>query len=153
MDKKLNVFLADLVVEYHKLQNFHWYVKGRSFFPLHAKLEEFYNGINKLIDEVAENILIINKKPLGSLKNFLAISKIKEEEEKFVCGGYIIKEVISDFTYLLESAKEIKNEADQSYEYSTSSLMDDCIKDFSKTLWMLKQSLEEEKHHNCESIN
>ena len=28
MEKKLNHLLADLVVEYHKLQSFHWYLKG-----------------------------------------------------------------------------------------------------------------------------
>ena len=28
MEKELNKLLADLVVEYHKLQSFHWYLKG-----------------------------------------------------------------------------------------------------------------------------
>lgn len=32
MLESLNQFLADLVVEYHKLQNFHWYVAGMDFF-------------------------------------------------------------------------------------------------------------------------
>ena len=50
MEKKLNLLLADLVVEYHKLQNFHWYVKGKSLFTLHGKLEELYNSVNKSID-------------------------------------------------------------------------------------------------------
>lgn len=53
MDKQLNKLLADLVVEYHKLQSYHWYIKGKDFFTVHAKLEELYNGVNKAIDEVA----------------------------------------------------------------------------------------------------
>ena len=32
MEKLLNKLLADLVTEYHKLQHFHWYVKGGDFF-------------------------------------------------------------------------------------------------------------------------
>lgn len=28
MEKLLNKLLADLVVEYHKLQSYHWYLKG-----------------------------------------------------------------------------------------------------------------------------
>ena len=32
MEKELNKLLADLVVEYHKLQSFHWYLKGYHFF-------------------------------------------------------------------------------------------------------------------------
>ncbi|STO30945.1 Metalloregulation DNA-binding stress protein [Fusobacterium necrogenes] len=142
MEKKLNVLLSDLVVEYHKLQNFHWYVKGKSFFQLHSKLEELYNGINKSIDEVAESILIIGGKPLGSLKEFSANSKIKEEENKYVSGEYILKEISSDFEYFLKVIKEIKLEADEKNEYIVSALMDDLIKEFAKGIWMLKQSME-----------
>ena len=143
MEKKLNLLLADLVVEYHKLQNFHWYVKGKSFFTLHGKLEELYNSVNKSIDEVAENILIIGGKPLGSLKEFLAHSKIKEEEDRYVCGSYIVKEVITDFQYFLNLIKELKIEADEKNEYIISGLMDDLMKEFAKILWMLRQSEEE----------
>ena len=42
MEKELNALLSDLVVEYHKLQSFHWYLKGSHFFDDHAKLESFY---------------------------------------------------------------------------------------------------------------
>lgn len=143
MEKKLNLLLADLVVEYHKLQNFHWYVKGKSFFTLHGKLEELYNSVNKSIDEVAENILIIGGKPLGSLKEFLAHSKIKEEEDRYVCGSYILKEVITDFQYFLNLIKELKIEADEKNKYIISGLMDDLMKEFAKILWMLRQSEEE----------
>ena len=31
METKLNQLLADFVVEYHKTQTFHWYVKGKRF--------------------------------------------------------------------------------------------------------------------------
>ena len=51
MEQKLNHFLADLAVEYHKLQNFHWYVKGKDFFTVHSKLEEYYDGISDMADD------------------------------------------------------------------------------------------------------
>lgn len=140
MEKKLNLLLADFVVEYHKLQNFHWYVKGESFFTLHLKLEELYNHMKDGIDEVAENILVIGGKPLGSMKEFLAISKIKEEGDKFVSDEYILREVVADFTYLLDSIYAIKELADNEKYYVISGLMDEYIKNFSKTIWMLKQT-------------
>ncbi len=70
METKLNQLLADFVVEYHKLQTFHWYVKGKDFFTVHAKLEEYYDHVNENIDEVAEHILMLNMKPLASLQEF-----------------------------------------------------------------------------------
>ena len=68
MDKLLNKLLADLVVEYHKLQHFHWYVKGADFFQVHAKLEEYYDEINEAVDEVAELMLQCKLKPASTMK-------------------------------------------------------------------------------------
>ena len=49
METKLNQLLADFVVEYHKLQTFHWYVKGKDFFTVHAKLEEYYDHVMRIL--------------------------------------------------------------------------------------------------------
>lgn len=139
MEKQLNNFLADLVVEYHKLQNFHWYVKGKDFFTVHAKLEELYNGINNAIDEVAENILMIEGKPLASLKDFLKHASIKESKMEHIQSKEVFKEVLADFNYLLTSVKEIKKEADEKEIYIISALMDEYIKQFTKSIWMISQ--------------
>lgn len=139
LEKKLNLLLSDLVVEYHKLQNFHWYVKGSDFFQVHVKLEEFYDGINEAIDEVAEKLLMVDGKPLASLKDFLATSKIKEADAKHLSSKEVFKEVLKDFEYLLESAKDVKKAADEKEVFLVSTYMDDLIGDFSKNIWMIKQ--------------
>lgn len=139
MEKQLNNFLADLVVEYHKLQNFHWYVKGKDFFTVHAKLEELYNGINGAVDEVAENILMIEGKPLASLKEFLDHASIKESKMEHIRSKDVFKEVLVDFNHLLMSAKAIKKEADEKEIYIISALMDEYIKQFTKSIWMINQ--------------
>lgn len=139
MEKELNELLADLVVEYHKLQNLHWYVEGKDFFHAHAKLEEFYNYINEMIDEVAEHILMMDGKPIASLQEFLETSKIKELSKKHISSSDAFEHVKKDFSKLLESIINIKKEADQKEVYVISSLMDGYISEFTKTLWMLKQ--------------
>ena len=143
LEKKLNELLADLVVEYHKLQNFHWYVKGKAFFTTHAKLEEIYDGINASIDEVAENLLMIGGKPLGSLVEFKENSKIEEAKMEYIKTKDIYQAVLKDFDYLLGSIKEIKKLADEKEVYLISILMDDQIKYFSKAIWMIKQVVSE----------
>ncbi len=139
MNELLNNYLADLVVEYHKLQNFHWYVKGKNFFTIHAKLEELYDGINSAIDEVAENILINDGKPLASIQEFLAHAKIKEANTEYIGYRAIFEAVLADFEYLLVSAKTIKKQADAEENYGISSLMDDYVQQFGKNIWMIKQ--------------
>ena len=82
LENKLNEFLADLNIFYRKLQNYHWNIEGKDFFQVHAKLEELYDEINEQIDEIAEHIAILGGQPLGTMKDYLEKSSIKEAENK-----------------------------------------------------------------------
>lgn len=139
MITNLNHFLADLIVEYHKLQNFHWYAKGSDFFTVHAKLEEYYNGILAAVDEVAEQILMLEGRPLGSMKEFLEVSSIAEASDEFRSSETILEEVKKDFQILQQKAVSIKKAADESENYLISSAMDEYIQQFTKSIWMLGQ--------------
>ena len=138
----LNTFLSDLNVFYRKLQNYHWNIKGKDFFTIHAKLEEYYDEVNEKIDEIAEHILSLEGQPLGTLKDYLNTSKIKEAENKKVDSTLIITEIIKDYSMLLQDVKNIKNLAETNFENKTSALMDNIIEDYTKKIWMLKQCVE-----------
>jgi len=135
----LNILLSDLNVFYRKLQNYHWNIKGKDFFTIHTKLEEYYNEVSEKIDEVAENILALDAQPLGTLKDYLNTTKIVEAENKKVDSTHILNEIIKDYSMLLQDAKDIKKLADTNSENKTSILMDSMIEDYTKKLWMLKQ--------------
>ena len=139
--KNLNCLLADLNVFYRKLQNYHWNVKGKDFFTMHAKLEEYYDEINEQIDEVAEHILMLNNEPLGTMKDYLDNTCITEAKNEKIDECEVIKNVITDYTTLLKKVNEIKEEADNQKEYGTSSLMDNYISLYMKNLWMLNQTI------------
>ena len=143
MKQQLNNLLSNLVVEYHKLQNFHWYVKGKDFFQVHAKLEELYDGINEMIDEVAENMLMEGIEPKGSLKEFLEVASIQEAEAKSIKSKYIFKEVLKDFDIILDQVIEIKKLADEEENYLMSASMDEYIKQFKKSIWMINQVIDD----------
>ena len=140
--KDLNTFLCNLNVFYRKLQNYHWNVTGEHFFVIHAKLEEYYEEVNKQIDEIAEHILMIGYEPLGRLKDYLENTKIQEAENKKIKASEILKEVVEGYTILLQEATSIKKRADEHNHYATSTLMDSYISLYTKHLWMLKQSME-----------
>lgn len=137
---KLNEFLADLNVFFRKLQNYHWNIEGKQFFVLHEKLEEYYDKIYKQIDEIAEHMLILGAQPLGTLKDYLEISKIREAENKKVKSDEVFNNIISDVNTLLKTATEIKKEADNQNLYATSSMIDEYILEYGKMLWMLNQT-------------
>lgn len=142
LSKELNCFLADLAVFYRKLQNYHWNIIGKDFFVLHAKLEEYYNEINEQIDEIAEHIFILGKQPLGTMNDYLEITSIQEAKNEKIEDKQMITKILADFETLLQKAIQIKELAEEKKSYNTSSLMDNYITDYSKKLWMLKQSIE-----------
>lgn len=137
LENKLNEFLADLNLFYRKLQNYHWNVQGKDFFQVHAKLEELYNEINEQIDEIAEHIAILGGQPLGTLKDYLEKSTIKEAENKKIKSSEIYNNILADYEELLKKTMEIKEEAEEEKNYATSSLIDEYILEYGKIIWML----------------
>ena len=120
--KDLNKFLSDLAVFYRKLQNYHWNIKGPHFFILHEKLENYYDEINEQIDIVAEHILMLGYEPLGTMKDYLATTSIKEAKNEKLSDTIVIENLIEDYTLLLQEAKKIKKSADDKEAYATSTL-------------------------------
>ena len=141
IENSLNQFLADLAVFYRKLQNYHWNIEGRDFFVIHAKLEEYYDDINEQIDEIAEYILSIGGQPLGTMKDYMQITKIQEAENKKVKTEEVLSCLIKDYEAILQEAKQIKQESDANNDSQTSTMMDDYIEDYTKKLWILHQTM------------
>lgn len=141
MEKQLNHLLANFVVEYHKLQNYHWYIKGKDFFNVHAKLEDYYNHLNEAIDDIAEKILMRGGKPIASMQEFLDYSHIQEAKAKAINSQDIYQSALLDFELLLKQVIDIKKSADEENDYLISASMDQYIEDFSQSIWMLKQVL------------
>ena len=141
MVNELNELLADLNIFYRKLQNFHWNIQGKEFFVLHAKLEEYYNDVNLQVDEIAEHILMLGNEPLGTMKEYLEVGKIKEATSAKVEEKIVLESLLKDYETLLQKVICIKKEADNSHIYGTSALMDSYILNYSKTIWMLKQTM------------
>ena len=137
----LNLYLANLNVLYRKVQNYHWNIVGTGFFSVHAKLEEYYDALNEQIDDVAERILSIGGRPLGTLKDYLEVTTIKEAENKEISIPEAVADVKKEFEAMLKLAKEVKEAADEENDYGTSALVDEYISTYEKNLWMLNAYL------------
>jgi len=139
--EKLNLYLANLNVLYRKVQNYHWNIVGTGFFSVHEKLEEYYDAINEQIDDVAERILSIGGRPLGTLKDYLAVTTIKEAENREISIPEAVADVKKEFEAMLKLVKEVKEAADEENDYGTSALVDEYISTYEKNLWMLNAYL------------
>jgi len=137
---KLNDLLADYQLFYQNLRGLHWNIKGKEFFELHVKFEEFYNDAIIKIDEIAERILTLEGEPLHTYSAYLKASEIKEE--KSVADGVKgVEIIIKNFGVLILKEREILSLASDANDEGTVSLMSDYITQTEKTLWMLNAYL------------
>ena len=140
LNDKLNVLLANYAVEAHKIHNFHWYVKGSTFFQVHTLLDDVYAAMYDQLDEVAELILMNEGMPLASMDEYLKNTHLKEAADGYKDLAEIFSAILADYESIRNLAAEIKKDADAEDNYLVSAAMDEHIAALSKTIWMIKQS-------------
>ena len=138
LETKLNLYLANQMVDYVKKHNLHWNLKGNSFFTLHPKLEELYDESNDIIDDVAERILALGGNPVSSMKGAPAFATIKELEDGPKTTEQTTAALISDTDYWIKDTKEIVALADKAGDGVTADMFNDYLKNYEKLAWMLK---------------
>lgn len=75
----VNHLIANQNVLFVKLHQFHWYLKGPEFFPLHEKFNELYDEANEYYDAFGERLIAIGEKPYSTLGEYLEHAFISEE--------------------------------------------------------------------------
>ncbi|QIK69660.1 DNA starvation/stationary phase protection protein [Erysipelothrix sp. HDW6C] len=134
----LNTFLADQVVVGMKIHNIHWFMKGQGFFPMHKQMDEFYEEAEERIDTVAERLLVIGDKPLGSLKAILDRTTIEELGEHEITAFDGVSKLIVDFESLNNLALHIIKLAEEDNDPGTADHFTSISQDLGKSLWMMK---------------
>jgi len=140
LNKELNNLVATWSVFYTKLHNFHWYVKGPSFFTLHAKFEELYNEATLNMDEIAERLLTLGGNPVATLKEHLELSAVKEATNKETADE-MVEAVVKDFQTIMKSLKKGMEEAAKEDDDMTEDLLNAIYQKTEKHQWMLNAFL------------
>src|SRR5699024_8944721 len=105
LNDELNVQVASWSVLYTKLHNFHWYVKGPSFFTLHVKFEELYNEATAHMDEIAERLLALGGQPVATMREQLELSVVKEATKQ-ESAEEMVEDTVKDFDKIMASLKK-----------------------------------------------
>lgn len=137
----LNREVANFGVLYTKLHNFHWFVKGPQFKQLHELFEQFYDEVTEHFDAVAERLLMLNEKPLATLKEFLDNATIKEATNESLSSKEMLQEVIKDFTLVDAELKEAIKVAQELEDEVTVDLLIGISASLQKHIWFLNATL------------
>jgi len=141
VSEQLNQLLADYQIYYQNLRTLHWYAKGRTFFALHSKFEEYYNEASEVVDELAERVLMLGGKPTHSFAQYIQASRLTETEA-ISDGTAAVNVVLANSEQLLNAVKETFKLAGDAGDEGTVALLSGLIESTEKLIWMLKSFLQ-----------
>ena len=137
----MNAYLSDLVVFYLKLHDLHWNVKGLQFIPVHQYSEARYEDMAEKFDEIAELLLQHGEKPVSSVREYLALSSIKELNKDSYRDEEVIKIISEDMAYLKGKAEALRSEADAEGLFDIVAVLEDHVAGYNKELWFLRSMM------------
>lgn len=133
---KLNVLLASYNIYYQNLRSFHWHISGQNFFELHRVFEELYNDAKIKIDDIAERVVTLRLKPLGSMSSYLKYSEIEESPDQ-MNDRLMVKNILGNHATLIALMREVMDEATNAKDEATIDMIGGFLSNLEKKSWML----------------
>jgi len=133
--KELNQLLSNYQVYYQNLRNYHWNITGPHFYELHAQFEELYNEAKVNIDEIAERVLTLRKKPISTLDEYLKFADVKEFSTDNT--RKMVESILSDHKKLISNMRSLLKVASEAEDEGTIDLVAGFLGSVEKKSWML----------------
>lgn len=141
--KFLNILLADEYALYTKTRNAHWNVNSSNFHDLHKFFESQYEALDIIIDDTAERVRALGHYALGSLKDFLSVTHMDEENHDFSNPMQIIQTLINDHETIIRIIrKEIVPISEKYRDLGTADFVTGIMEQHEKMAWMLRSHIQ-----------
>jgi starvation-inducible DNA-binding protein len=138
----LNTLLADEYALYTKTRNAHWNVNGSNFFELHKFFEFQYDLLDVIIDDIAERVRSLGHYALGSLKDFLSVTHMDEENHDFSNPKGIIETLVHDHETIIRIIRNDITPISHKYrDLGTADFVTGVMVQHEKMAWMLREYL------------
>lgn len=135
----LNTLLADEYVLYTKTRNAHWNVTGPNFYELHKFFETHYEALDIIIDDIAERVRSLGHYALGTLKDFLNVTHMDEENQEFSNPTQIIQTLVNDHETIIRIIRNDVTPISEKYkDLGTADFVTGIMEQHEKMAWMLR---------------
>lgn len=140
--EELGKLLADEYVLYTKTRHAHWNVKGPDFYEKHTFFETQYTQLDEIIDNVAERIRALGFTSPASMKAFLELSQLNEEELPSHSSEAFIEALLADHERIILRLREQVTLFDETYnDMGTSDFVTGLMEEHEKMAWFLRAHL------------
>jgi starvation-inducible DNA-binding protein len=140
--KIVNILLADEFVLYAKTRRFHWNVVGPSFSELHKFFEAQYEALDAIIDEVAERVRALDAVAVGSLKEFVGLTRIDERAGDNPDQKGMLAALLGDHEAVIRNLRKDVDRAGEEFgDDGTADFLTGLMEQHEKMAWMLRAYL------------
>jgi starvation-inducible DNA-binding protein len=138
----LSRILSDEVTLYMKTRKFHWNVYGESFMEIHKLFEGQYNELEESIDSIAERISKLGGKTIGTMKEFMQLTRVKESPGKYPGHKEMMKELLRDHeSVIVLLRKDIEISSIKTKDAGTADFLTGLMEQHETTAWILRRYL------------
>lgn len=138
----LNTLLADEYILYTKTRNAHWNIQGPNFIELHKFFESQYDILDIMIDDIAERVRSLGHFALGTMKDFIALTRLSEHNHDFTDQRHIIQTLMEDHEAVIRTLrKDITATSESHHDLGTADFMTGLMEQHEKMAWMLRAYL------------
>lgn len=138
----MNALLADTYVLQLKTQFYHWNITGPHFAALHTLFGTQYDAIAVAVDEVAERVRAIGHVTLGTFRDFLSTSDIKEDKSLPSSWQEMVANLADANETVARNAKEWLPRVQKAGDEASADILIQRIQEHEKAAWMLRSHLE-----------
>ena len=136
---ELSKVLSDETILYMKTKNAHWNIEGADFYEKHKFFETQIVQLDEIIDNVAERIRSIGHYAPATLKAYLSLTHLTEEEREANDSHGFIKELLDDHQSIIMKLREhIKSFANDFHDLGTSDFITGLMETHEKMAWFLR---------------
>ena len=140
--RKLSALLASTYMLYLKTLYYHWNVTGPNFPGLHQMFEQQYQELHVAGDLVAERIRALGHFTPGTVREFSALSSVKDDADLPKGANSMIRNLMQDNELCSKEARSVLEAAEKLGDEVTVDMMIARMTYHDKAAWMLRDALE-----------
>ena len=139
----LNRTLADEHALYVKTRNYHWNVTGPEFHSLHELLEDFYQKLAPLADDVAERVRMLGGRAIGTMAEFSQQMRIGEQPGGAPEARQMVENLLADHEQIIRDLRhDIEVCDDELNDQGTTDFLTGLMEQHEKMAWMHRAFLD-----------
>jgi starvation-inducible DNA-binding protein len=136
----LATILSNEMTLYVKTRKFHWNISGNSFMELHKLFEDQYRVLEAQIDEVAERISQLGEKTIGTMKEFIENSTLKESPKEYTSQKQMLEELLENHEQLVTEFRDyIPVFEDENNDIGSADFITGLLQEHEKMAWDLRR--------------